>query len=67
METNGQTYNEAIKQLEDISRKISTGELDVDALADYLKQAKELVEFCKQKLQSVETEVNTILGEQTSD
>ena len=56
------TYTEAMKQLEEISRNISSGELDVDQLAAKLKQAKELVEFCKQKLQSVEADVNQILS-----
>ena len=57
------TYNEAIQQLEEISRSISSGELDVDQLAAKLKQAKELVAFCKQKLQTVEADVNQILDE----
>ena len=61
------TYADAMKQLEEISRSISSGELDVDQLASKLKQAKELVEFCKQQLQSVEADVNTILGEQSAD
>ena len=52
-----------MQQLEEISRSISSGELDVDQLAAKLKQAKELVEFCKQKLQTVEADVNQILGE----
>lgn len=55
------SYTEAMKQLEEISRNISSGELDVDQLAAKLKQAKELVEFCKQKLQAVEADVNQIL------
>ena len=61
------TYSDAMKQLEEISRSISSGELDVDQLASKLKQAKELVEFCKQKLQSVEADVTTILDEQSAD
>ena len=62
-ERGGGLYKEAMKQLEEISRTISFGELDVDQLASKLKQAKELVEFCKQKLQAVESDVNQILGE----
>jgi len=58
------TYKEAMQQLEEISRSISSGELDVDQLSAKLKQAKELVEFCKQKLQTVEADVNQILGEE---
>jgi exodeoxyribonuclease VII small subunit len=56
------SYTEAMKLLEEISRNISSGELDVDQLAAKLKQAKELVEFCKQKLQAVEADVNQILN-----
>ena len=59
-------YKEAMQQLEDISRSISSGELDVDQLAAKLKQAKELVEFCKKKLQTVEADVNQILGEENA-
>ncbi|MCR4836998.1 MAG: exodeoxyribonuclease VII small subunit [Bacteroidaceae bacterium] len=65
-ERGGGLYKEAMQQLEDISRSISSGELDVDQLADKLKQAKELVEFCKQKLQTVEADVNQILGEENA-
>lgn len=60
------TYKEAMQQLEDISRSISSGELDVDQLAAKLKQAKELVEFCKKKLQTVEADVNQILGQENA-
>lgn len=60
------TYKEAMQQLEEISRSISSGELDVDQLAAKLKQAKELVEFCKKKLQTVEADVNQILGQENA-
>ena len=61
------TYSEAMKQLEEISHNISSGELDVDQLAAKLKQAKELVEFCKTKLQAVEADVNQILSEENPE
>ncbi len=65
-ERGGGLYKEAMQQLEEISRSISSGELDVDQLAAKLKQAKELVEFCKKKLQTVEADVNQILGEENA-
>ena len=65
-ERGGGLYKEAMQQLEEISRSISSGELDVDQLSAKLKQAKELVEFCKQKLQTVEADVNQILGEENA-
>ena len=59
-------YEEAMKRLEEIVRQIENGEMDIDSLADKLKEAKRLMAFCKQKLVSVEEEVNKIMSEQTS-
>lgn len=54
-------YSDAIKRLEEIVRKIENGEMDIDTLADNLKEAKQLVELCKSKLTKVEEEVNKIV------
>ena len=56
-----QTYSDAMKRLEEIVRKIESGEMDIDSLAESLKEAKQLVAFCKGKLQHVEDEVNKIM------
>lgn len=56
-----QTYSDAMKRLEEIVRKIESGEMDIDSLAENLKEAKQLVAFCKGKLQQVEDEVNKIM------
>lgn len=61
-----QKYEEAMKRLEEIVRQIENGEMDIDSLADKLKEAKQLMAFCKQKLISVEEEVNKIMSDQTS-
>ena len=55
------TYEMAIKRLEQIVAKLENGEMDVDALASNLKEAKELAEFCKEKLTKVENEVKKCL------
>lgn len=55
------TYSDAMKRLEEIVRKIESGEMDIDSLAENLKEAKQLVAFCKGKLQHVEDEVNKIM------
>ena len=54
-------YAEAMKRLEEIVMKIENGEMDIDNLAENLKEAKELVGFCKAKLLAVEEEVNKIM------
>lgn len=58
------TYEKAIKRLEEIVRNIESGETDVDTLSSALKEAKELVVFCKDKLTKVEEDVKNILGEE---
>lgn len=57
------TYEKAIKRLEEIVRNIESGETDIDTLSAALKEAKELVVFCKDKLIKVEEDVNKILGD----
>ena len=59
-------YEEAMKRLEEIVRQIENGEMDIDSLANKLKEAKSLMTFCKKKLFSVEEEVNKIMSEQSS-
>lgn len=55
------TYEMAIKRLEQIVAKIENGEMDVDAIAFSIKEAKDLAEFCKEKLTKVENEVKKCL------
>ena len=58
------SYNEAMSRLESIVKKIENGEMDIDSLTDSLKEAKELVAFCKSKLLKVEEEVDKIMGKE---
>ena len=55
------TYEEAMKRLEEIVKKIESGEMDIDSLAANLKEAKKLVEFCKERLTKAEAEVKKCL------
>ncbi len=55
------TYTEAVTAVEDILRQIETGELDVDELAEKVKQASELLKLCKGKLFRTEKEIEKIL------
>lgn len=55
------TYEQAASKLEMIVAKIERGEMDIDSLAANLKEAKELVNFCKTKLTKVEEDVKKIL------
>ena len=53
-------YEEAIKELETIVSQIEKNELDIDQLTERLKEAKELVKLCKDKLYKTDEEKKAI-------
>jgi exodeoxyribonuclease VII small subunit len=55
------TYEQAMNRLEQIVKQIESGEMDIDSLTTNLKEAKNLVELCKEKLTKVEEEVKKCL------
>lgn len=57
------TYEQAMNQLTQIVQKIESGQMDIDSLASNLKDAKELITFCKDKLTKVEKDVKKILDD----
>jgi exodeoxyribonuclease VII small subunit len=42
-------YEEAVRQLETIVKKMENDELDIDSLTDELKTAQKLIKLCKDK------------------
>ena len=57
-------YEEAVRQLEAIVEKMESGKLDIDTLADQLKETQELVKLCKQKLKRTDNEIQKLLEKQ---
>jgi exodeoxyribonuclease VII small subunit len=54
------SFNDAVKEIEEILQNIETGNLDVDKLSDEVKRASELIKKCQKKLRSTEEEINSI-------
>lgn len=54
------TYTEAIGKLEQIVTHIEDGTLDIDQLGDQLKEAQELIKFCKDRLYKADQEIQKI-------
>jgi exodeoxyribonuclease VII small subunit len=54
------SFNEAVIEIEDILRKIESGDLDIDKLSIEVKRASELIKQCQKKLRSTEEEINGI-------
>lgn len=58
-----ETYSQAISRLEQIVSQIDNNELDIDQLADKIKEANGLIAFCQSKLTKADTEIEKILAE----
>ena len=54
-------YDEALAELRNILRELQEGQNGLEALAAKVKRAAELVQFCKEKLRSIEEEVEDLL------
>ena len=57
------TYEQALARIEEITARIEAGEMSVDELAKHVKEASELLKFCKGKLYETEQEIEKILKE----
>ena len=55
------TYEDSLKQLEDIVRKMEAGDYSIDELAEKLTLAQQLITQCKDKLSKSDTEIKKIL------
>jgi exodeoxyribonuclease VII small subunit len=51
------TYTQAMQRLEAILAQLEEGSSNVDTLAELVKEAAELVKFCRAKLRKTEYEV----------
>lgn len=61
MATRKQTYDEAMKRLEQLVAQIEGNEGGIDALAEKLEEAQRLMRFCKEKLYKADTEIQNLL------
>ena len=50
-------YEDALHELEEISRNMESGEYDVDELATQLKKAQKLIKLCRDKLTKTDQEI----------
>ena len=61
-----QTYEQAMKRLEEIVSRIDSNELDIDSLGVNLKEAQELIKFCRDKLYKADEEIKKMLDNNVS-
>lgn len=58
-----ETYSQAMSRLEQIVNQIDNNELEIDELADKIREASDLIAFCQSKLMKVDAEIEKILAE----
>ncbi len=51
------TYSNSIEELEAIIKEINENKISIDHLQDKVKRAKELVEWCSNKLRTTQSEI----------
>ena len=56
-------YSKSIKRLEEIIEKIESEEIDVDELANKVKEAIGLIKDCKGKIERAELEVKKVVDD----
>lgn len=56
------TYNQAYSKLEELVIEIESDAIQLDTLADKVKQANALIQLCEAKLRTIDKEVNDALN-----
>jgi exodeoxyribonuclease VII small subunit len=56
-------YEEALQQLETITRRMEAGEYSIDELTEQLKTAQKLIKLCRDRLTKTDAEIKKILSE----
>ncbi len=58
-----ETFTQAMSRLEEIVRRIDNNELDIDELTDKIKEANQLIAYCRQTLTKAEKEMEKMWDE----
>ncbi len=64
MATEKLTYEAALKQLNAIVQQLERKEIKIDDLSTTVEKAKELVDFCREKLDKTEEDIKKIIDDQ---
>lgn len=58
-----ESYSQAMARLEEIVRQIDGNQLEIDQLAEKIKEANEIIAFCSDKLTKADQEIEKLLAE----
>ena len=54
-------YEDAVKRLEEIVKKMESDELGIDQMAAQLKEAQQLILLCKDRLTKVDADIKAVM------
>ncbi len=63
MNSNQVKYREAVERLDEIIRQLDDEDVDVDELAEQVKEAVELIRLCKLKIDKAELQVKKVVDD----
>lgn len=58
-----ESYSEALERLQKIVDQIESGELEIDQLAEKIKEANVIISFCNEKLTKADEEIKKLSQE----
>lgn len=61
------SYDQAMKRVQEIVESLEKGDKGMDELTAMVKEASELMKYCKQKLRITEIEINQALSEDSEN
>ena len=62
LQTSTMTYSQATQRLQEIVASLESGTLNVESLAAQIKEAQQLLAFCKERLTATSQELENILN-----
>ena len=54
------TYSQAIKRLEEIVKLIESNQIEIDQLAEKIKEANQIIAYCTDKLTKADQEIQKL-------
>ena len=57
------TYAQAVRELEEIVRKMQSNDCEIDHLYEYATRSIELIQICKEKISKTDDELKKLLEE----
>ena len=61
------SYGDAMAELDDILAELESGKVDVDTLCEQVARGALLIRWCRQRLDSVREDVDSVVSEMHAD